>query len=285
MDRSLQTMSNVCPKCNEVVNKRKKSHYRCDACSGVFHESCSSYSLATLKELQECNGIITCKGCTQGCKQVLANIKLVSDCLDSIEGLLDEMTKKIEGMEKQNVGTTTTSPMQYKEQDQSAIAACEIIEQKKRANNMIIKGLPEQGEEDERGCMSEVKVIFESIGCQGEIINVSSCFRLGKKRETNSSRPILVAMMNIESKEIVMKRKMNLKSSEQHSKVRISDDLTPGQRQHLSNLFKEAEAKNLEADATGHRIIVCGRRNNPWLKKIPINVKTIVTSSQLVLGT
>lgn len=153
------------------------------------------------------------------------------------------MTERVEAIEKWKSGVKEKTPLHENKLSSSAFAAGEIVEQKKKAKNVIVRGLFEQDDEDEKGCFTKIINVLSSIGCSQEGVSIASTRRIGRKRDDGKPRPILVSMKDEENKAL-MRKKVNLRNSEKFKIVRINDDLTLGQRNYLSSLYQEAEAKN-----------------------------------------
>ena len=68
-----------------------------------------------------------------------------------------------------------------------------------------------------------------------------------------------------------MSRKCNLRtvSDRAFEKVYVQEDLTPKQREILTQLYRDAEEKNAGVNLAVERWIVAGRRTQPFLKKVP----------------
>ena len=113
-------------------------------------------------------------------------------------------------------------------------------ERKRRAMNVIIHGVPEEGNDK-----SYVEDLLQRIG----VTTVpESVLRLGNVPEVSSSnkiRPLKIKFHSPEEKEKMMSRLSNLKRAEdKFRKISITDDYTIEERQEIKKFVDEAKRRN-----------------------------------------
>jgi hypothetical protein len=98
-----------------------------------------------------------------------------------------------------------------------------------RGRNLVILGVEEQGEEEERsGILGKIGQILEQLG-QGERCQFKYIGRIGKK-QGDSSRPVRIEMENMNLRRVVLSRAKNLKGSSSFGRVFIVPDRTKSQQ-------------------------------------------------------
>ena len=117
-------------------------------------------------------------------------------------------------------------------------------ERGKRAANLIIYGINESSDEDQKEHdQNFVATLLDKIGVAQRPKQV---FRLGQRTE-GKSRPVKLVMETEADKDTIMARLGNLKNAEDaFRKVSIRDDYTLEEREMVREYVKNAEAKNAE---------------------------------------
>ena len=130
----------------------------------------------------------------------------------------------------------------------------------------IITGLTESPNEDLSALLGEM---FAGIAVPLDA-NVYRASRIGKSTDTRPNRRVIVKFTREEDRNLVLSRKCNLKtvSDRKYDKVFIQEDLTPQQREHLTQMYHDAEEKNSRINLVLEKWIVAGRRSQPFLKKV-----------------
>ena len=126
-----------------------------------------------------------------------------------------------------------------------------VNEEERRANNLMIYGLPEVDGED-IGTVADA--VYESMSIPTP--TTIDCYRVGKKQD-GKTRPIRVECQNRGDVEFALVHSKRLKDSEKHSKVYLSPDRSKEQRLAHSLLVKKIKDL-ISADPTRHYFI----RNN-----------------------
>ena len=152
----------------------------------------------------------------------------------------DRITKLEEILEKRVTAIETTINNLQKENNilTESVRALESkflkLESNSRKGNFIIKGLPED----------KYKTIQEAVAAVGQAIDVhvdvQSCFRLGKPRNDNSPRPILVKSTDTCASNILRSAKKLKVADVAFRKVFIDRDYPPEMVTALGRLRKKA---------------------------------------------
>ena len=121
----------------------------------------------------------------------------------------------------------------------------EMLDKKEREDNVVILGLPDEGEALE-GAVTDVdkmQRVWEKIGvprvqCQHR--------RLGTQGNNNRKRPLLLTIRDKELRSRILSNAKNLKSAgESYSRIYVKKDVHPGVRKEWERL-REAEKREKE---------------------------------------
>ena len=142
-------------------------------------------------------------------------------------------------------------------------AIWEMNEMEEKRENIVVFGLPEQGNQ-EKGSHWEydhkkVDQILEKI--MGRKMKFSIKFRIGAKAE-NKVRPIVVKLGNPHEKKEILGRTFALQSESIWKNVYIKQDLTKNQR----DLLKKQE-EELKEEAEKRNSLLKDRENWRWIIK------------------
>ena len=134
--------------------------------------------------------------------------------------------------------------------DETKLKASEEKDRESRANNIIIYRVPECANSEERGkhdkqfCMDLLKQILEVDIREEDIVKV---FRLGKKKDNDHNRPVLIQLRERGTKNRIMESLYKLKSADDKFRnVSISHDLTQIERTECKTLVEEAKKRQSE---------------------------------------
>ena len=117
-------------------------------------------------------------------------------------------------------------------------------EKEKRANNFIVHGLQETGEQSEQVKINDVQTITKLLEVVGVGGGFESCTRLGKN-ELNKKRTLKVVMKTKQGKNDVLKNLRELKGSEKiFGKISVTDDYTANEKEQIKRYVEEAKAKS-----------------------------------------
>ena len=118
----------------------------------------------------------------------------------------------------------------------------EIAEQKHRASNLVVHGIPEPADFKVKDRISIIRLL-ETIGVEPNYVSID---RLGKKDENlgSSKRPIKVVMRSAKDKDLVMANLIKLKGNKTFRGISITDDYTPKERQTRNEWVAKAKAAN-----------------------------------------
>jgi hypothetical protein len=144
----------------------------------------------------------------------------------------------------------------------------EVEERKKREKNCVLYGLQESDKTDPKQRCDDDKVLItktlKKAGIKIKEADLLSVFRAGKKQDKN--RPTIIKLSCQTTKDEIIKHGFHIKTE---TSIRVSPDLTPMQRENLSNLYKQAEEKNKDAESKNYLWRVVGPRDLPKLVKKP----------------
>lgn len=204
-----------CLKCNEIIVDEEVIVY-CDSCERPIHGSCSSLNATEMKVMNLKGGRslrFYCPDCTAG-------IKLIPKLIKKIDELQVEVNK-------------------LKNMDLEEKVVSELIERQKRANNIMIFNLPEDGPNDD---MKKTKEILKEIVKEDVVINKVT--RIGK-RNKNGSRALKVVLSNgTDANKVIKGNKHVLKNK----KIFIQADLTPYQTESFNRLKKELNERKSKGE-------------------------------------
>lgn len=176
-------------------------------------------------------------------QEIEKSMQHMSDTYDEQKLAFEKLVTEIKGLRKEN--------LHLRQRLEVVEAKLDEIEQKDKANNLIVVGVPKQKEKD---ISSSVKKIFESVKASVDGNDIKECYRLGKVEDG----PILVRLNNYAvKKEILVKirqhkgtsvRKCGLEGDDR--KIYLNEDLTTQKRL----LFKKARERKTE---NGYKAVYC----------------------------
>ena len=156
----------------------------------------------------------------------------------------------------------------------------EMKEREDKKENIVIYGLKESADPDGRKRKDEddeaVKNLATEIGVQfnGEI---RSSYRAGPKTDGDRPRPLIVTIVDEETREGILTNARRLYGKDLWKKVFVSHDLTWRQREEMRKeerkLKEEAEKKTEEGNGAGRegKCIVVGPRGRRRFKWVTEN--------------
>ena len=153
----------------------------------------------------------------------------------------DDLTKSFSTAVKQNLDESVLGKVITQAKNTDRI---EETERARRETNIIIYGALEQTnntEETQNHDEQYVSKMFNIIGCQKK---PKTIMRLGTIHP-DKPRPLKLVMSNMDDKEQVMKRLVNLKNApENYRKINVRDDLSVEERKLVQEWVKKAAKKN-----------------------------------------
>ena len=148
--------------------------------------------------------------------------------------------------------------------------AMEFSQRSYRRNNFIISGLPEGPKESGKEVVHEF--LEEKLGIRD--ISISNAMRLGRIRDDEKSRLVLVTTSSFSEKMSVMKVKNRLKGTH----IFINEDLTPlqrSQRRRLWEACQKARSDGKKAYVLGDRLVINGKQH----ESVKENLSATTTSA------
>ena len=196
--------------------------------------------------------------------------KDVSDVKRDISAKIDEISSAVEGVEmrvteNEKKISTNFDELHSSVKDAKKLILNEVNEIEAKRPNLIIFGIPESSDSNE-GSPREMDIkaagnIFEALVGVKKPFDLR--YRIGKKKDTEKPRPILIRMADIKDKDEILGKAHNLKDHPLWKKAHIKPDLTPIQREHLeqlnAKLSSDAHLKNAELKNEDWKWVVRGR--------------------------
>ena len=119
----------------------------------------------------------------------------------------------------------------------------EVSEMEKRANNIIIHGAEEFGENNEEIKEKDNEYAKEILKLLGVVNNPKSVSRLGQPND-NKRRPLKLVMKTKEDKEKAMGNLRRLKGTQDDfGKISVTDDYTTSEREEIKSWVEKAKEK------------------------------------------
>ena len=138
-------------------------------------------------------------------------------------------------------------------------------EKKNRENNIILHGVAEGTEEEDKALVNS---LIKEV-CIGAV-HPRLCIRVGTKNATKN-RPIKVTFNSLQEKAKLMSNLSNLKGKESFSKISITHDYTVNERQLIQQFINEAKIRNeqMPSEDDSYKWQVRGSpKNRLFLKKV-----------------
>lgn len=176
-------------------------------------------------------------------EEIEKSVQHMSDTYDQQKSAFEKLVSEIKGLRKEN--------LHLKQRLEVVEAKLDEMEQKDKANNLIVVGVPKQREQN---ISDSVGKIFKSLQVPMNESDIKECYRLNKKEDG----PILVRFSNYPvKKEVLVKirqrkgtsvRECGLEGEDR--KIYLNEDLTTQKRL----LFKTAREKKSE---NGYKAVYC----------------------------
>ena len=150
----------------------------------------------------------------------------------------------------------------------------EVLDKKERECNLILLGVPDEGEtldtltEDK----DKVKKIFEAIGTSG---NISSIRRLGQRNVAEGSRrrrPILITVESRIIRDGILEKAKALKQREEvYKKIFIKKDVHPSVRAEWRRLYEAEKRERERPENVGCNILFNARERKLYKDGVVID--------------
>ena len=160
----------------------------------------------------------------------------------------DDLTKSFSTAVKQNLDESVLGKVITQAKNTDRI---EETERARREANIIIYGPLEQTEKTQNHDEQYVANMFNLLGCQKK---PKTIMRLGTIHP-DKPRPLKLEMSNMNDKEQVMKRLVNLKNApDEYRKINVRDDLSVEERNLVKEWVKKAAKRNEEENTDEWRV-------------------------------
>lgn len=223
-------MSMECFKCNQNFNNGKC--LRCDGCKRPICYQCSELSSTEIRCIELKNRVLKffCKECEDNLLQVPVLRSLIADLQTEVE--------KLKG------GANCDSA-------DSEVIISEVAERQKRASNIIIFNAPESNDvdpvirkqHDKQIVETFLRQVYDSIPAAAPTMDIKP-FRLGRRVNENI-RPLKVTLHSRDDALFLLKNKARIAG---RTTMKMVADLTPMQREHMTNLRKQLETRTLNGE-------------------------------------
>lgn len=128
------------------------------------------------------------------------------------------------------------------------------VERLLKKNNLVFYGMNEDPKETKDILTKAIlSLLQEKLGFALSAVDISNCFRLGKKTSTN--RPVLLELTSNFNKREILAKKFKFKGSN----IFVNEDLIPQdlyERKILLSVLKNAKSHNLKAHLKGNKIVI-----------------------------
>ena len=135
------------------------------------------------------------------------------------------------------------------------------IMQEQRRDNLRLTGLEENEEESEDALAERVCKVAREVGVDIQPTDISSCHRLGKKREGGRSRQAIVRFISRRKRDRLYDGRFRLKGKDGMRGVFINEDLTP---LRFSVLMRAKETPAVKSVSTKYGSIVCKLQDDAY---------------------
>ena len=205
------------------------------------------------------------KEITNNSQQLDEKMNAVMDSASSYANAVNKTTTKENSLSQFPCAPTADLRTIIREDRNDQLA--ELAEQKQRACNFIVHGVPECPDFKVKDKLSIIRLL-QTIGQDTNFVSID---RLGKKDDTSGSskRPIKVVMRSAKDKDLVMANLINLKGNAAYRSISITDDYTPKERQTRNEWVVKAREAN-EAEPSDSMWVWRARgspKNGMFLKK------------------
>lgn len=257
--------------CEQVVSKDEA--LKCELCYYWFHCKCqkvSSALYATLvKEDNECQFSWYCRICRRGKKTLLEAMTTISGRQDIFENELNILKSRQDSSDQSiESAHTAIAALQESQSGVASEAVNEMEERSKREDQIVVFRLPESKSPNpdvrkaydatEFGKLCEDPLELESQP------TVTGTWRIGKKKDDGTPRPLKVKFQTKNSKKLVLDAWRNVPSQVKKALNRsIAPDCTPLQREENQKLWDKSKEMQKQLDRQGItevRFVVRGNR-------------------------
>lgn len=239
----------------------------CDICDTWYHIKCENVSKSKYSFLQEeGNDDISwhCKGCSRAAKKINDALVLLQRKQEQLEVRVDHISQELD-LFKQEVTEKIADEVQInmeaniKAEFKSAVEDAmkplirdvtkEINERERRKKNVMMFNVKESSSDDvntrKEHDSKSVKEICKELGVD-KTTRVVKSVRIGPRpTDATKPRPLKVELNNEESKQKLVGKSKNLSQSskEELTKVFVTRDLTPTQREELKEMLNQKETR------------------------------------------
>lgn len=259
----------------EVENLRREL----EACKGLLKQNevdrvtiaSQKKELANLrKNLNEDPGFHTIEYVEQKFEEKLESLKptikeMIEQTIKTECKALSEKTyASVTSSNTTNLATPNQDSLKEVIKDAWREEGAEEADKRRRAPNVIVHGLPEKDEENDKSWASDF------IKDTHARANIQRVRRLGVA-DGNKKRPLLLSLKNEQEKWTVIGNLTSLKGLENYKGISITEDLTPAQRKVYKELSNDAKKLNSEEKSQTEIYRVRGDTKNGFaVKKLKI---------------
>ena len=290
-----------CQVCKKKADKAEDGIV-CGVCGYFYHASCKDLGEEIVTSVRFClnnpDVMVSpwrCDTCMTALASMYSNIErntrdiaILNNRMDANEQAVSSNTDKVEKLEKR-------LEVMEKKQEDSAKHTCkettkmvysELKERESRRLNVVIHGLPPVETDDE--AKASVVNILEYLQLEAR---PAWCRRLAvgnKNRPSQGSKPILARFDSLTERDSVLKASPALgKSTDKDKKlIKISPDLTAGQREAEDEIRKECKIKNnsLTLDDKNKRLAwkVVGPKGAVRIQKIEMREYEVLHNGRVI---
>jgi hypothetical protein len=283
-----------CIECEELISFDTKalncdrckaaSAWKCAKCLGLSDAAYDSLAASSLHWFcNPCERLVTSNAdkediivaAMEKILEKISNIELMMPGKVDIAAIL-ELDKRIKSLELKEVGTTsneltdagapatvTNVPVPKSVAELVTEAVVSQTEEEndilRRRNNIIIYKAQENDSDDHEVRLASDQSFFsglyeESLGLGPVLDNAVKIQRLGKRRDDNSARPMLIQLSSDAVKDKLMSNLRKLKNAdERYKKISVAHDLTAKQRAAVKTALSQAQQAHSEATETNQQ--------------------------------
>ena len=187
---------------------------------------------------------------------------------EKIEHSVHEATQELKEME-QNIARQPPPTISPRTQQKNIeLTVSEVREREERKANLLLFNAPEpdtsRRDEREKQDSSTFIEVAKAVGVTINVKDVKAATRLGKKREDQSARPLLIKLDNPAKKGPLFKNHSKL-SATKFKDISMANDLTKIQREQ-NKILRDEDKKLEEEDKTGkylYRVV-----GPPWDRRV-----------------
>ena len=237
-----------CKECCKTV-KDSENAIECDICKSWYHLECGKIT-EKIHDLMSKNASIdwycqTCKNEIKTLKQENVKLKEENELLRKRLAAVEIKVEAIKTEIKEELLCVVNTKVQQILEDVKNVK--EQDEKKLRENNLVLYNVPESEKNESNDRKNEDNSFCNKLFRNGVQINdfsIVQVIRLGKVRNDNRPRPLLVKCGNSREKWSILRNAKNLKHcSENLKKVIITPDMTKSERDVEKQLRDELREK------------------------------------------